>query len=93
MKVTELIEEIPKTQPKVLDGIDEKTAADLVRHVFKHINDTLAGMGEGVVKYAGLGRFRVRRMKKEVEGKKIDRTQIVFRALPGGGKGDDGAED
>lgn len=89
MDIEELITQIRKANPKRLDGIDDNAATELVRHVFRHINDALAGMDEGVVRYAGLGRFRLRKVKKEIEGRKINRTQIIFRALPENSKDED----
>ena len=84
MKATELIEQMRRTNPKLLDGIPENIAVELVRNVFKHINDTLAGTKEGVVDFVDLGRFRVRQVEKEVEGKKITRTQVIFRRAEAG---------
>jgi hypothetical protein len=43
------------------------------------MNEALAETEEGVVIFAGLGQFRVRKVEKEVEGEKVIRTQIVFR--------------
>jgi len=73
-----LIEQIRKTNPRLLDGIPTNRAEALVTNVFKHMNDTLAGTQEGVVSYMGLGQFRVKHMEKEVGGKKTARKQIVF---------------
>jgi nucleoid DNA-binding protein len=91
MNVKELITEIRKTDPKLLEGIDESSAEEIIRLVFQQINRTLSSAGEGVVQYQGLGRFRVKKMKKE--GKGGDRTRIVFRAMAAGGQQDDGDED
>lgn len=93
LKVAELIEHAQQMIPGLLDGIPETRAEALVRSVFRHMNSALAGTEEGVVDYAGLGRFRVRNVEKEVNGEKITRTQISFRrAEPGGGKAAAGAE-
>jgi len=73
-----LIEQIRKTNPKLLEDIPGDKAAALIRKVFKQMNQTLAMTEEGVVKFVGLGQFRVRKVEKELEGKKVTRTQIVF---------------
>jgi nucleoid DNA-binding protein len=93
MQVNEIIQEIRKTQPKLLEGIDDKSADELIRRVFTHINESLTSVGEGVVKYAGLGQFRVRKVQKERKGQKVERTRIVFRTIPKEGEEDDGAEE
>lgn len=92
MEVKELIEQMRRANPDLLDGIPDDKAEALVRNVFKHINETLAGTAEGVVQYAGLGRFRVRKVERDKAGEKTVRTRILFRVLePGasrvGGKG------
>jgi len=89
LKVTELIAQMQRMNPKLLRGIPEKRAARLIRSVFEHINDTLARTKEGVVPYGGLGRFRVRKVEREVKGERVIRTQIIFRrAEPATGKGE-----
>ena len=88
MEVKELIEQMRRANPDLLDGIPEDKAEALVRNVFKHINETLAGTADGVVQYAGLGRFRVRKVERDKAGEKTVRTRIGFRVLePGQGKG------
>ena len=87
MKVAELIEHIRQSNPKLLQGIPEDKAEALVRRVFKHMNDTLAKTEEGVVNYAGLGRFRLRKVEKEVDGRKVSRTKIGFRPANAKGEG------
>ena len=92
MKITELIDQIEKTNPRVLKGIPENRAKALIRNVFKYMNDTLAETSEGLVIFAGLGRFRLRKVERELGGKKIIRTQIIFRrAEPGKGNKATGA--
>jgi len=73
-----LIEQIRKTNPKLIEGIPGDKAAALIRKVFTLMNHTLAMTEEGVVKFVGLGQFRVRKIEKELDGKKVTRTQIVF---------------
>jgi nucleoid DNA-binding protein len=80
MKVAELIEQIQQANPQLLAGIPPNRAAALIRTLFKHMNDTLAGTEEGVVKFAGLGQFRVKRVEKEVDGAKVATKRILFVA-------------
>jgi hypothetical protein len=60
-------------------GFAPERAQALVQAVFRHINDELAATGEGVVTYAGLGQFRVRRLDRPGGGRN-GRTRIVFRS-------------
>ena len=88
MEVTELIEQMRQANPNLLEGIPADKAAALLKSVFRHINETLAGTADGVVQYEGLGRFRIRKVEKEKAGEKTTRTRIGFRVLePGEGKG------
>ncbi|MDH4188202.1 MAG: hypothetical protein OEV08_14520 [Nitrospira sp.] len=77
-QVGTLIEQIRKTNPKLLEGIPGDKAEALIRKVFTQMNHALAMTEEGVVKFVGLGQFRARKVEKELEGKKVTRTQIVF---------------
>jgi hypothetical protein len=83
MKVTDLIESVKSGDPELLAGIAPEKAEGLVLSVFRHIQQSLDRTSEGVLSYAGLGRFRVRQLQKEVEGKSVTRTQIVFRRAEG----------
>jgi len=78
IEVFELIERLQNTAPDLLDGIPASKAEALLTNVFKHMNDTLGGIHEGVVNYMGLGHFRVRRVEREAAGKKTADIQIVF---------------
>lgn len=85
VKVADLIEKIQEINPALFDGISENRAAALIRTAFENMNDTLTETEEGVVNYAGLGRFRVKKVENEVGGKKTApaRTQVIFhRAEP-----------
>ena len=87
MKIADLINHVKRGDPKLLGGIPENKAKALVRAVFGHINNTLSGTQEGVVIFAGLGRFRIRKVERDIEGKKISQTRIIFRrAEPGKGQ-------
>jgi nucleoid DNA-binding protein len=68
----------------LLKGIPKNRAQALVRSVFRHINRTIAGTEDGVLIFAGLGRFRMRKVERELEGRRVSRTRIIFRhAEPG----------
>jgi len=77
-QVGALIEQIRLTSPRLLEDIPGDKAAALVRSVFEQMNQTLAMTEEGIVTFVGLGQFRVRKVEKELEGKNVTRTQIVF---------------
>jgi nucleoid DNA-binding protein len=82
-----------QADPKLLNGIPEDQATRLIQGVFRHMNNTLAATEDGMVNCPGFGRFRVRKVEREVDGKKVSRTQILFRrAEAAGGKPADDAE-
>jgi hypothetical protein len=84
MKASEVIEQLRQANPSLLEGIPLEKAEALLNGLFKHINATLARAEEGVVEFHGLGRFRVRKVQREVDGKKVNRTQILFRPREAG---------
>lgn len=73
-----LVEALRRENPRLLEGIPEDKAATLIRNVFHRINDTLMAAGEGEIGFRGLGRFHVRKVKREVAGKKVMVTRIGF---------------
>jgi hypothetical protein len=86
MKIIEMIEQMRKSDPQLFKGLGPGKAARLIRGVFKCMNETLSGIEEGVVGYAGLGRFRVRKVMRKGEGGPIKQKQILFhRVEPGKG--------
>jgi hypothetical protein len=82
--VNVLIREIRRAQPRLLESVDEHRAEKLVLRVFRQINDTLSNREKGTLECAGLGRFRMRSVSKEVDGRPVNRKQVFFDASPGG---------
>jgi hypothetical protein len=78
MPISRLIDEMQQSNPAALNGIPRAEAQALVGNVFKHMGAALAKSDEGVVAYPGLGRFRVRRVERDVDGKKVAEMRIGF---------------
>jgi hypothetical protein len=78
MPISQLIDEMQRSDPAALNGIPRSEAQALVRNVFRHMGAALAKSEEGVVAYPGLGRFRVRKVEREVDGKKVAEIRIGF---------------
>jgi nucleoid DNA-binding protein len=83
---SDLVEQIRQTNPALLNGISPPEAERLIRNMFKNMSEQLEGTEGGVVSFAGLGRFRVNRIERDVNGGKVMQRRIVFRPA-GGGKG------
>jgi hypothetical protein len=79
MPISQLIDEMQRSDPAALNGIPRSEAQALVRNVFRHMGAALAKSDEGVVAYPGLGRFRVRKVEREVDGKKVAEIRIGFQ--------------
>jgi nucleoid DNA-binding protein len=95
MNVAELTAQIQKVNAQLLDGIPQNRAEALVSGVFQHIKAALAGTEDRVVDYAGLGRFRVRKVRSnKAAGRQAARAAIKFRRAEAGTdrKGDYAAE-
>jgi hypothetical protein len=73
-----LLDEVQQSNPAALNGFPRAEAENLVRDVFAHMSGALSAAKDGFVDYEGLGRFRVRQVVKEIDGKKVTRTQIAF---------------
>jgi hypothetical protein len=84
LKLADMIGDIRRADPALLEGMADGQAEALVRNVFEHINGTLAGSEERVVAYAGLGRFQVRKAQRPADAGTASRTQIVFRRAEAG---------
>jgi hypothetical protein len=74
-----LVDRARQADPRALLAIPDEAAESLVRNVFGHMKSTLAAASQGVVRYAGLGVFRVREARQGAKGKEGPRTLIVFR--------------
>jgi hypothetical protein len=79
IRVAELVEQLRRSQPALLEGIPEEKAVALVRYAFRHVGSTLAAAGEGAVSFSALGRFQLRHTPGKAEGKSGRRTRIGFR--------------
>jgi hypothetical protein len=84
IKIPELIDEMQRYDADVLNGIPENRARQLIREVFRHIDQTLSEAEEGAVTYAGLGRFRITKVETQVDGKKLTRLRYAFHLASGG---------
>ncbi|OGA47271.1 MAG: hypothetical protein A3G24_09155 [Betaproteobacteria bacterium RIFCSPLOWO2_12_FULL_62_13] len=78
VNMADLLEELGRSSPGLLEGVPVNRAEALVRSAFRQINETLAETEEGVVNCLGLGQFRVRKMNNEVGGRKPGGTRIGF---------------
>lgn len=85
MKIDELVKRARMSAPELKKMQDERAVA-LVEAVFKIISGQIAETEEGAVNIAGLGRFRVRQVEREEDGKKVTRKNIVFQRADGAKK-------
>lgn len=77
MNVRELIQHFQANEPELLEGIPIRKAVALIHGVYKTLNATIAETDEGLVRFEGLGRFRILKLKSE-EGDEEIRTRIIF---------------
>jgi hypothetical protein len=52
----------------------------ILRAAFSEIKKEIDGIEDGVVKVPSLGNFRITQVEREVEGKKMIRKRVMFRA-------------
>jgi hypothetical protein len=83
--ISSLLDELEQQDPAVLKGFSRADARELVRSVFRQMRETLTTVDEGLVRYEGLGRFRVTKVESGTRGKRDAETRIGFR--PAGREG------
>jgi nucleoid DNA-binding protein len=79
MKVTEIIQKMQQNNPELLKDIPEERAKALVQKIFGHMKAAVARAEEGSVQFPGFGVFRIRKVEKEIDGKKVVKKQVRFR--------------
>jgi nucleoid DNA-binding protein len=84
MNIPDLIAEIRKADPQALEGIPQEQAEALVKSVFRRMNDALADPNGDVVRFGGLGQFKIRQVEKDTPGGKESRVRILFRRADSG---------
>jgi hypothetical protein len=67
----DLLERVKREDPELAGRLRADEAESLIQHVFRQMSDTVAGAPEGILTYAGLGQFHVRKNGR--------RMRIVFR--------------
>jgi hypothetical protein len=80
MKMTpnDLLKIIGVDNPNLLSGIREKQALTLIRATLVCVARTLDTSQEELVVIAGFGRFRIRMVEREVDGKKVFKKRILY---------------
>ena len=70
-----------QTKPALFDDIPKDVVAELLLHVFRQMNETLAETDDGLVACPGLGQFRVKKVESESSGKKILHRSVSLRRV------------
>ena len=82
MKPKEIVECIEKNNPELLQQIPKGAASRLVQAAMQELARQGDAAEPGVLKVPGFGRFRVRLVEKEKDGRKV--TVKAIRFFPGG---------
>jgi len=80
MNVTEIVELIKQETPQMLGQMPDKRAAMVIRLGLLQLGKYLNNMEEGVVRVPGLGKFHVKQLEVEKDGKKIKTKRTFFTA-------------
>lgn len=93
MKPMELVELIKVQNPKLLGNVSDKKAALIIRTALMKIGEQVAAAEEGVVKFPGLGNFRIRNIEREKDGVKVTERRVQFiKPIGGSGKKNEAVE-
>lgn len=79
MKLIELAQKIQKDNTKSLGKMNEKKIALIIRKALKEIKEEIENTDENRIAIQGLGRFNMRMIEKEIEGKKESIKRIFFK--------------
>ena len=79
MKLIELAQKIQKDNTKSLGKMNEKKIALIIRKALEEIKEEIENTDESKIAIQGLGRFNIRMIEKETEGKKEMVKRIFFR--------------
>jgi hypothetical protein len=79
VQLSDLVDQVRQASPALLNGMSRDEANELLRGVFKQVNQKLAQTEEGFVSFAGLGRFRIAKVETNANGEKSVQTRIIFR--------------
>lgn len=82
MTITDLVQRARQSAPQKLKDISDEAAAVLLREAFALIGKQIASTDEGMVKVAGLGQFRVRKVEATPDGVKAATRRTLFKAEP-----------
>jgi hypothetical protein len=82
MKPMDLAEAVRAEYPRLLEGITEKRAANIVRQVLLAVGREIDKSGQEPLRVPGIGVFRTKIGTKEVGGKPEQTSRIVFRRIP-----------
>lgn len=80
MKPVEIVERIKKENPLALGNIPDQRAARIIFAALAQLGKHIDAMSDGVLKVPGLGNFRVRKIEREKEGKKVMVKRTIFVA-------------
>ena len=79
MNANQIVEKIRAESPALLNKIDDKVAARVVRATLTEIGKQLAQVDDGALSLPGFGRFKVKQVEKEKEGEKKVAKRISFK--------------
>jgi hypothetical protein len=79
MDLNEIVENIQKSNPKLLEGLPPRKVTVLLRAALGEISKNVTAAGDGKVRIAGLGVFGVRTVEGEKDGVKKSKRKIFFR--------------
>lgn len=82
MNLRELLEKLRSDHPEQFGRINDKEAVGVLRAALSEIRRQIEGAEEGAVRVPSLGSFQIRRVEREVDGKKTAHKRVAFRAAP-----------
>lgn len=86
MKPMEIVALVRKHQPDALGEVSENKSAKIIHAALVQLGKHINAMNEGVLRVPGFGQFRVRRIEREKDGKKITVRRTVFQVARGKAK-------
>jgi hypothetical protein len=91
MKITEIVTALKTAEPQAVAKIPEPRIVKLIALALRQIAKEIDAATEGKVAVGGFGRFVIKQVEAEKDGKKTMRKRIVFHRATGEAKAKKGA--
>ena len=81
MKMMEIIKAAKTSDAKAFANVEDKQAAAIAKAVLAQINRYINEQKEDRISIGGFGKFRIKPVEREIQGRMVVKKHIVFQPL------------